>query len=106
MSLETGQPASLFLSSKKLQQKNRFAACGSKVEPNLCWPSFRRLSRERSEPLHFRYNLLSCFRKSKSPTWGRGAVMKDEGAVRAREVLERKRNEHKPSPLGLVTEVG
>ena len=27
-------------------------------------------------------------------------------AVRAREVLERKRNEHKPSPLGLVTEVG
>ena len=32
--------------------------------------------------------------------------MKDEGAVRAREVLERKRNEHKLSPLGLVTEVG
>ena len=32
--------------------------------------------------------------------------MKDEGAVRAREVLERKRNEHKPSSLGLVTEVG
>ena len=34
------------------------------------------------------------------------AVMKDEGAVRANEVLERKRAQHKPSFLGLATEVG
>ena len=36
----------------------------------------------------------------------RSAVMKDDGAARAREVLERKRAEHKPSFLGMATEVG
>ena len=34
------------------------------------------------------------------------AVMKDEGAARAQEVLSRKRAEHKASFLGLATEVG
>ena len=34
------------------------------------------------------------------------STMKDEGAARACEVLERKRSEHKPSFLALATEVG
>ena len=34
------------------------------------------------------------------------AVMKDDGGVRARGVLERKVREHKPSFLGIATEVG
>ena len=34
------------------------------------------------------------------------AVMKDDSGARAREVLERKAREHKPSFLGIATEVG
>ena len=40
------------------------------------------------------------------PDDGHRAAMKDEGAARAREVLERKGAEHKPSFLGVAMEVG
>ena len=57
-----------------------------------------------SPPIH-EVNVMAFVRRWKDEGH-RAAMMKDEGAARAREVLERKGAEHKPSFLGVAMEVG